>query len=52
MTESIGSLYNTQIPSYSENADVQEAFRLYHYGSTDYNTANTNTANLVNPSIA
>ena len=52
MTESIGSLYNTQIPSYSENADVQAAFRLYHYGSTDYNTANTNTANLVNPSIA
>jgi hypothetical protein len=52
MTESIGSLYNTQIPSYSENADVQAAFRLYHYGSTDYNTANTNTANLINPSIA
>ena len=52
MTESIGSLYNTQIPSYSENADIQEALRLYHYGSTDYNTANTNTANLVSPSIA
>ena len=51
-SESIGAIYPTQIPGYADNADIQEAFRLYHYGSTAYNTANTNTASLVNPSVA
>ena len=50
--ESIGVLYSTKIPGYSDNADVQAAFKLYHYGSAEYNSANANTANLVNPSIA
>jgi hypothetical protein len=58
MSESIGSLYSTEIPSLSENADIQEAFRLYHYGAPsgtgvgEYDPTNANTANLVNPSIA
>ena len=51
-SESIGAIYPTQIPGYADNADIQEAFRLYHYGSSAYSTANANTANLVNPSIA
>jgi len=51
-SESIGAIYPTQIPGYADNADIQEAFRLYHYGSSAYNTANANTANLVNPSVA
>ena len=51
-SESIGSIYPTKIPGYADNADIQAAFRLYHYGSTTYNTANTNTASLVNPSVA
>jgi hypothetical protein len=51
-SESIGSIYPTQIPGYADNADIQAAFRLYHYGSTTYNTANTNVANLESPSIA
>jgi hypothetical protein len=50
--ESIGALYSTKIPGYADNADIQAAFKLYHYGSTDYNTANSDTANLVSPSIA
>jgi T5SS/PEP-CTERM-associated repeat protein len=50
--ESIGAIYSTKIPGYADNADIQAAFKLYHYGSTDYNTANANTANLVSPSIA
>ena len=50
--ESIGALYSTKIPGYADNADIQAAFKLYHYGSTDYNTANANTASLVSPSIA
>jgi hypothetical protein len=50
--ESIGALYSTKIPGYADNADIQAAFKLYHYGSTEYNTANSDTANLVSPSIA
>lgn len=66
MSENIGSAItglvnfnvNTLIPSLSENADIQEAFRIYHYGapsgsgSGQYNPSNTNPANLKNPSIA
>ena len=58
MSESIGTLYPTQIPDLSDAADIQEAFRLYHYGAypgTDpgeYNPTNSNTANLVASSIA
>jgi hypothetical protein len=58
MSESIGSLYSTEIPSLSENADIQEAFRLYHYGAPsgtgvgEYDPTNANPANLINPSIA
>jgi hypothetical protein len=51
-SESIGSIYPTQIPGYADNADIQAAFRLYHYGSTTYNTANTNVAVLETNSIA
>ena len=50
--ESIGTIYSTKIPGYADNADIQAAFKLYHYGSADYNSANANTANLVNPSVA
>jgi hypothetical protein len=51
-SESIGSIYPTEIPGYADNADIQAAFRLYHYGSTTYSTANSNTANLEPTSIA
>ena len=51
-SESIGSIYPTEIPGYADNADIQAAFRLYHYGSTTYNTANTNTGILETNSIA
>jgi hypothetical protein len=51
-SESIGAIYPTEIPGYADNADIQAAFRLYHYGSTTYNTANSNTAELESPSIA
>ena len=51
-SETIGTIYPTKIPGYVDNADIQAAFKLYHYGSTDYNTANADTGVLVNPSIA
>lgn len=58
MAEQIGELIPTKIASLSETADIQEAFRLYHYGAPsgtnigDYDPTNTNPANLVQPSIA
>jgi uncharacterized protein YaiE (UPF0345 family) len=50
--ESIGTLVPTKIPSLSDQADIQAALRVYHYGSYTFDTAETNTANLINPSIA
>ena len=50
--ESIGTLVPTKIPGLSDQADIQAALRVYHYGSYTFNTAETNAANLVNPSIA
>ena len=51
-SELIGTLYPTQIPGYADNADIQAAFRLYHYGSTGFDTTEDDPANLINPSIA
>lgn len=50
--EEIGNLIPTKIPGYSDDADVQAALRLYHYGSYDYIPSNTSPVNLVSPSIA
>jgi hypothetical protein len=50
--ESIGNLIPTKIPGYADAADIQAALRLYHYGDYTYTPSNSNTANLVNPSIA
>lgn len=49
---------NTKMPSLVDNADIQEALRLYHYGAPsgtgvgEYDPTNTSAVNLVNPSIA
>ena len=32
-TENGSGLYPTKIPGYEDAADIQEALRLYHYGS-------------------
>ena len=32
MSESIGNIYTTKIPSLDEAADIQVALKLYHYG--------------------
>ena len=45
-------LFNAKIPGLSDAADIQAALRLYHYGSYAYDGSNTNTANLLTPSIA
>jgi len=38
MPESIGSLFPTQVPSYTEAADIRKAFNLYHYGTEEVPT--------------
>jgi len=50
--ENIGNLVPTKIPALADDADIQDALRAYHYGSYDFDTAETDTANLLNPSIA
>lgn len=58
MSEQIGNLYGTQVPALSDVADIQEAFRIYHYGaasgtaSGQYDITNSNVANLVPNSMA
>jgi hypothetical protein len=51
-SETIGTLYPTEIPGYADSADIQAAFKLYHYGSLEYDSENSDTAELVSPSIA
>jgi hypothetical protein len=50
--EDIGAIYNTKVPSLADPADIQDAIKLYHYGSISYNPNNTNPALLPNPSLA
>lgn len=50
--ENIGNLVPTKIPGYTDAADIQAALRAYHYGSYTFDTAETNKANLLSPSIA
>lgn len=62
MPQDIGSLFKTQIAGLSDAADIQEAFRLYHYGKPtgtgagQYDTTNTDPDQLnpdgTTPSIA
>ena len=48
-TENGSGLYPTKIPGYEDAADIQEALRLYHYGSTVIPTDNNlGTPNGIN----
>jgi hypothetical protein len=50
--ENIGNIFPTKIPALGDVADIQEALRLYHYGSTEYDPANTDKSQLPVPSMA
>ena len=50
--ENIGILIPTKIPALADDANIQDALKAYHYGSYDFNTAETDQAELLNPSIA
>jgi len=49
-TETGSGLYPTKIPGYADAADIQEALRLYHYGSTTIPTTSdlNGTATSIN----
>jgi hypothetical protein len=54
-SESIGSIYPTQIPGYDDAADIQAALKLYHYGSVTVPTVDeigTDPGEIVANSIA
>jgi len=36
MSQPIGKVFQTRIPTFSDDASIQEAFSLYHYGKDDY----------------
>jgi hypothetical protein len=50
--ENIGNLVSTKIPALTDDANIQDALKAYHYGSYDFDTAETDPENLLNPSIA
>ena len=50
--ENIGSLVPTKIPALIDDANIQDALKAYHYGSYTFDTAETDPAELLNPSIA
>ena len=35
-------LFDTEIPDFSDNANIQEALRMYHYGTSDGSYVDTN----------
>jgi hypothetical protein len=50
--ENIGNLVPTKIPALIDDANIQDALKAYHYGSYDFDTAETDSEELLNPSIA
>jgi hypothetical protein len=50
--QNIGNLVPTKIPALTDDANVQDALKAYHYGSYDFDTAENDPAELLNPSIA
>jgi hypothetical protein len=52
MAVDIGSLYTTSIPDETDEADIQAAFRLYHYGSSTYDPSNQEVLDVLPNSIA
>lgn len=50
--ENIGNLVPTKIPALIDDANIQDALKAYHYGSYDFDTAETDPAELLVPSMA
>ncbi len=50
--EPIGELVPTSVPGYADDADIQAALRIYHYGSDTFDINETDPAELPAASIA
>jgi len=49
MPESIGPIFSTQVPSLSENANIQDALKIFHYGTK---TVPSNVSQVIPNSVA
>jgi hypothetical protein len=50
--ENIGELVPTKVPGYADDADIQAALRIYHYGSDVFDINETDPEELPEASIA
>ena len=50
--ENIGNVVPTNIPALIDDANIQDALKAYHYGSYDFDTAETDPTQLLVPSMA
>jgi hypothetical protein len=50
--ENIGELVPTKVPGYADDADIQAALRVYHYGSDTFDINETDPSELPAESIA
>lgn len=51
-TSSTDGLFNTEIPDFSDNADIQEALKMYHYGVIGDNVVIPETSAQISGGIA
>lgn len=47
MSQPIGNAFKTRIPTFSDDASIQEAFSVYHYGKDNYSESETVPANSI-----
>jgi hypothetical protein len=50
--DNIGTIYNVKIPSLNDDANIQEALKIYHYGTLSTIDDVTDLDNAVNPGVA
>lgn len=47
MSQPIGNAFKTRIPTFSDDASIQEAFSVYHYGKDNYSESEAIPANSI-----
>jgi hypothetical protein len=47
MSKSIGNVFRTLVPTFDDDASIEEAFSLYHYGKEDYSEGQEIPANSI-----
>jgi hypothetical protein len=47
MSQPIGNAFKTRIPTFADDASIQEAFSVYHYGKDNYNESESVPSNSI-----